>query len=55
MHELVYTDHWVHNDLTVAANAQNFPPKEGGLIAAYATEFNNQHHVIYFGAGRGRA
>lgn len=49
VHELVYTNHWAHNDLTQAANAGNFPPAAGAAIDGYETSFNNQQHVNYIG------
>ncbi len=49
VHELVYTDHWAHNDLTVAAGAQNYPAAPGTTLDGYETSFNNQQHVNYIG------
>gem|GEM_PF-781921 len=49
VHELYYTDHWSHNDLTVAAGAQNYLPRPGSAIDGYETTFNNQQHVNYMG------
>jgi hypothetical protein len=48
VHELVYTDHWSHNDLTQAAGAPNVVP--GSALDGYETSFNNQQHVNYIGA-----
>jgi hypothetical protein len=48
IHELVYTDHWAHNDLTQAAGA---PIAIGrSPLDGYQTTFNNQQHVNYVGA-----
>ncbi|HLI85058.1 MAG TPA: hypothetical protein VKV17_14140 [Bryobacteraceae bacterium] len=49
VHELVYTDHWSHTDLTVAAGAQNYPPAKGSRLDGYETSFNSQQHVNYIG------
>lgn len=48
VHELVYTDHWIHNDLTALANAPAAAAESP--LDGYATTFNNQQHVNYIGA-----
>jgi C1A family cysteine protease len=48
IHELVYTDHWAHNDLTQAAGAPNAAPWSS--VDGYQTTFNNQQHVNFIGA-----
>jgi hypothetical protein len=48
VHELVYTDHWAHADLTAAAGAPNAAP--GSPLDGYETSFNNQQHVNFIGA-----
>lgn len=47
VHELVYSDHWGHTDLTQAAKAPN--PAPGSPLDGYQTTFNNQQHVNYIG------
>src|SRR6202023_2449401 len=51
VHELVYTDHWGHTDLTAAAggDAVKHPPAKGSPLDGYQTSFNNQQHVNYIG------
>lgn len=50
IYELYYSDGaWNANDLTVAAGPKTPLPTLDGALAAYPTEFNNQHHVIFFG------
>jgi hypothetical protein len=48
IHELVYTDHWSHNDLTNAAGAPGAMARSP--LDGYQTTFNNQQHVNYLGA-----
>src|SRR5215472_15456418 len=50
VHELYYTDHWSHNDLTAAADAQNHLPASRSRLDGYETTFNNQQHVNYVGS-----
>jgi hypothetical protein len=49
VHELWFSGRWMHNDITVQGGS---PPNAlaGSPIAGYATEFNHQQHVLYFGA-----
>jgi hypothetical protein len=47
VHELVYSDHWGHTDLTKAAGAPNAAP--GSPLDGYQTTFNNQQHVNFIG------
>jgi hypothetical protein len=47
VHELVYTDHWAHTDLTAAAGAP--AAAAGSKLDGYQTSFNNQQHVNYIG------
>jgi hypothetical protein len=48
VHELFYEGgRWQHNDLTVQAKASNASPNTA--LAGYATEFNEQQHVIFIG------
>ncbi len=50
VNEMVYTDHWEHFDLSEAAGALGlYLPSTASPLVGYATEFNNQHHVIYLG------
>jgi Peptidase A4 family/Fungal fucose-specific lectin len=48
VHELYYdgTD-WLHNDLSVLADATGLPVAAGSALAGYATEYNSQQHVNY--------
>ena len=48
IHELVYINTWIHNDLSQLANATAAAP--GTPIDGYQTTFNNQQHVNYLGA-----
>lgn len=48
IHELVYTDHWSHNDLTADAGAPGAMARTP--LDGYQTTFNNQQHVNYIGA-----
>jgi hypothetical protein len=47
VHELVFSDHWGHTDLTNAAGAPN--AAQGSALDGYQTTFNNQQHVNYIG------
>ncbi|HXW72059.1 MAG TPA: hypothetical protein VEK34_11545, partial [Methylocella sp.] len=47
VHELVYTNHWGHTDLTAAADAP--AAAAGSALDGYQTSFNNQQHVNYIG------
>ncbi|HXW70369.1 MAG TPA: hypothetical protein VEK34_02835, partial [Methylocella sp.] len=47
VHELVYTSHWGHTDLTAAAGAP--AAAAGSALDGYQTSFNNQQHVNYIG------
>ena len=47
VHELVYTDHWSHNDLTAAAGAPS--AIAGSPLDGYQTDFNSQQHVNFIG------
>ena len=52
-HELVYTDHWSSNDLTLnATTATATPPAvaPGSALTGYQTTSNNQQHVDYVDA-----
>jgi len=51
VHELYYdgTD-WLHNDLSVLADATAFPAAAGSALDGYATEYNSQQHVNYLDA-----
>jgi hypothetical protein len=56
VHELVYTDHWGHTDLSQSAGPdalkeQNLPAK-GSALDGYETSFNKQQHVNYIGNNR---
>jgi hypothetical protein len=46
VHELYYDGSWKHNDLNAASGSTAFP-KATSALAGYATEFNQQQHVIY--------
>jgi hypothetical protein len=50
VHELYYDNGWHHNDLhTQAAAGQPLEVAPGSALAGYATDFNDQQHVIYIG------
>ncbi len=46
VHELFYDGSWKHNELNLASGSTAFPSPSSAL-AGYATEFNQQQHVIY--------
>ncbi len=52
VHELVYTDHWVDNDLSQAADPANFPDISGRERAVGSPHMRpnstSQQHVNYF-------
>ena len=47
VHELFFDNGWHHNDLTLAAGGA--PLQVGSPLVGYATDWNQQQHVIYFG------
>jgi hypothetical protein len=47
VHELVYSNGWVHNDLTHAAGGPSMAT--GGGLHGYQTPYNSQQHVNYVG------
>jgi hypothetical protein len=51
VHELVYSDRWYHNDLTLTQNAGAPSATPGSGLAGYQSTFNNndQQHVNFVG------
>jgi hypothetical protein len=50
VHELYYDGSWKHNNLGSLAGASTTFVGPGSALVGYATEFNEQQHVIYIGA-----
>jgi hypothetical protein len=53
VHELVYADHWYHNDVTGLATTPIAAPiaLPTTALVGYVTAWNSQQHVIYLSAG----
>ncbi|MBV8728958.1 MAG: hypothetical protein JO336_04025 [Acidobacteriia bacterium] len=49
IHELWFSDNWQHASLSALSAAP--VPRRNSRLIGYATDYNNQDHVAFIGAG----